>query len=90
LLIEGYDGACLVVVIPFVCKVLEQAQHSTVFRPPNTWTMNVIKLLLELYLHADLKLNLKFEVEVMLKALKLSIEGMRHKMAGLACTLFGN
>lgn len=54
------------------------------------WTMNVIKLLLELYLHADLKLNLKFEVEVMLNALKLNIEGMRHKMAGLACTLFSN
>ncbi|GAB5590858.1 CCR4-NOT core subunit cdc39 [Umbelopsis nana] len=74
LLIEGYDGACLVVVIPFVCKVLEQARHSSVFRPPNAWTMNVIKLLLELYLHADLKLNLKFEIEVMLNALKLNIE----------------
>lgn len=65
-------------VIPFVCKVLEQARHSSVFRPPNAWTMNVIKLLLELYLHADLKLNLKFEIEVMLNALKLNIEGMLH------------
>ncbi|CAO3672991.1 unnamed protein product [Umbelopsis ramanniana] len=74
LLIEGYDGARLVVVIPFVCKVLEQTRHSKVFRPPNPWLMNVIKLLLELYLHADLKLNLKFEIEVMLNALKLNIE----------------
>ena len=35
LLMEGFDSQRLIVVIPFVCKVLEQVNGSRVFRPPN-------------------------------------------------------
>lgn len=71
LLVEGHDTKRLVVVIPFVCKVLDQGKTSTVFRPPNPWLMDIIHLLIELYHNADIKLNQKFEIEVLCKNLSL-------------------
>jgi CCR4-NOT transcription complex subunit 1 len=71
LLMEAFDTQRLVVVIPFVCKVLSQGAHSTIFKPPNPWLMDIIHLLIELYHHAELKLNLKFEIEVLCKGLNL-------------------
>lgn len=71
LLLEGYDTQRLMVTIPFTCKVLVQATKSRVFKPPNPWLMDVLGLLLELYHFAELKLNLKFEIEVLCKDLDL-------------------
>ncbi|KYK55151.1 CCR4-Not complex component, Not1 [Drechmeria coniospora] len=71
LLMEAHDTKRLIVVIPFVCKVLLQGASSSVFRPPNPWLMDIIHLLIELYHHAELKLNLKFEIEVLCKGLNL-------------------
>ncbi|KAG5645053.1 hypothetical protein DXG03_007232, partial [Asterophora parasitica] len=74
LLIEGYDSGRLIVAIPFVCKTLEPCVKSKVFRPPNPWLMAVISLLAELYHFAELKLNLKFEIEVLCKALEIDLD----------------
>lgn len=74
LLIEGYVTERLTVVLPFTCKVLEQSNKSTVFKPPNPWLMAIIRLLVELYQHVELKLNLKFEIEVLCKNLDLDIK----------------
>lgn len=74
LLLEGYYNNKLIVVIPFVCKVLEQCQDNFVFKPPNPWLMAIMRLLTELFHTAHLKLNLKFEVEVLCKNLKLDIK----------------
>ncbi|KAL1390585.1 CCR4-Not complex component, Not1-domain-containing protein [Phyllosticta capitalensis] len=71
LLIEGHDTQRLVIVIPFTCKVLIQATKSTVFKPPNPWLMEIVRLLMELYHFAELKLNLKFEIEVLCRGLEL-------------------
>ncbi|KAI1346966.1 Not1-domain-containing protein [Xylaria sp. FL0043] len=71
LLIEAHDTKRLVVVVPFVCKVLIQASKSSIFRPPNPWLMDIIHLLIELYHTAELKLNQKFEIEVLCKDLNL-------------------
>ncbi|TDZ29020.1 General negative regulator of transcription subunit 1 [Colletotrichum spinosum] len=71
LLIEAHDTKRLIVVIPFVCKVLIQGVNSTVFRPPNPWLMDIVHLLIDLYHNAELKLNLKFEIEVLCKGLNL-------------------
>jgi CCR4-NOT transcription complex subunit 1 len=35
-----------------------------VFKPPCPWTMGLMNLLAELHAEPDLKLNLKFEIEV--------------------------
>ncbi|KAG0302024.1 hypothetical protein BGZ98_007861, partial [Dissophora globulifera] len=74
LLIEGYDSNRLIVAIPFVCKVLEQCNKSKVFRPPNPWLMAIMRLLVELYQFADLKLHLKFEIEVLCNSLALDLK----------------
>ncbi|KAF9948497.1 hypothetical protein BGZ72_009597 [Mortierella alpina] len=74
LLIEGYDNNKLIVAIPFVCKVLEQCNKSTVFKPPNPWLIAIMQLLVELYHFADLKLHLKFEIEVLCNSLALDLK----------------
>jgi CCR4-NOT transcription complex subunit 1 len=72
LLIEGFDTQRLLIVIPFTCNVLVQAAKSVVFKPPNPWIIEIIRLLLELYHHADIKLNQKFEIEVLCKELNIT------------------
>jgi CCR4-NOT transcription complex subunit 1 len=79
LLLEGYDSQRLIVIIPFICKVLEQCSESKVFRPPNPWLISILKLMVELYEFADLKLNLKFEIEVLCKCLFIELKGKKLK-----------
>ena len=74
LLVEGYDNGRLIVAIPFVCKTLEPAARSKVFRPPNPWLMAVLSLLTELYHFAELKLNLKIALEMLCKALDVDLD----------------
>ncbi|EXJ83029.1 hypothetical protein A1O3_06846 [Capronia epimyces CBS 606.96] len=74
LLVEGYETQRLILVIPFTCKVLAQGADSMVFKPPNPWLMEIIHVLVELYHFAELKLNLKFEIEVLCKDLKLDFK----------------
>jgi CCR4-NOT transcription complex subunit 1 len=74
LIIEGWETDRLIVVLPFTCKVLEQATKSTAFRPPNPWLMAILRLLKELYDNVALKLNLKFEIEVLCKNLGLDVK----------------
>ncbi|OMJ22451.1 General negative regulator of transcription subunit 1 [Smittium culicis] len=76
LLIQGYESDRLIVAIPFVCKVLKQCSNSYVFKPPNPWLMRTISVLVELYTTAELKLNLKFEIEVLCRALGLDIKSI--------------
>lgn len=73
-LIEGSESDRLIVAIPFVCKILEACSKSKAFKPPNPWLMAIISLLAELYHFAELKLNLKFEIEVLCKALGLDLD----------------
>ena len=51
-------------VVPFVAKVIESCAKSRVFKHPNPWTTGILNLLAELHQEQDLKLNLKFEIEV--------------------------
>ncbi|PGH17814.1 hypothetical protein AJ79_00955 [Helicocarpus griseus UAMH5409] len=71
LLIEAFDSQRLMVVIPFTCKVLVQAMKSTIFKPPNPWLMDILALLMEIYHFAELKMILKFEIEVLCGDLQL-------------------
>jgi len=69
LLIEAYQLQRLPIALPFTCKTLAQASQSTIFKLPNPWTMEILCLMMELYHFAELKLNLKFEIEVLCKEL---------------------
>lgn len=74
LLLEAYAEKRLEIVVPFVTKILESATDSKIFRPPNPWTVGILRLLLELNEKANWKLSLTFEVEVLFKAFKLSMK----------------
>lgn len=76
ILLEGFDHGRLLVAIPFVCKTLEPCAKSKVFKPPNPWLMAVVSLLAELYHFAELKLNLKFEIEVLCKGLNIDLDAV--------------
>lgn len=71
LLLEAFETQRLIIVIPFTCKVLVQGKDSIVFKSPNPWLVEILGVLVELYHYADLKLNLKFEIEVLCKDLSL-------------------
>ena len=61
---------------------------SKVFKPPNPWTMGIMNVLAELHQEEGLKLNLKFEIEVLCKTLNLDINvskpGFQHTTLGLS------
>uniref|UniRef100_A0A1B6IPJ6 CCR4-NOT transcription complex subunit 1 n=1 Tax=Homalodisca liturata TaxID=320908 RepID=A0A1B6IPJ6_9HEMI len=87
LLIEAYNKGQqeLLYVVPFVAKVLESCAKSKVltgsslelFKPPNPWTMSIMNLLSELHQEQELKLNLKFEIEVLCKNLSLDVGDLK-------------
>ena len=73
LLYQGYETGRLFAVTPFVAKILEGAKNSKVFRPPNPWVMGLLSVFRSLYEVEDLKMNIKFEVEVLCKNLGLTL-----------------
>ena len=48
------------------------------FKPPNPWVVGVMKVLAELYECADLKLQLKFEIEVLLNSFNMKIKDIEQ------------
>ncbi|SCU77333.1 LAMI_0A00760g1_1 [Lachancea mirantina] len=73
-LLDAHRNDRLETVVPFVTRVLQSAAKSKVFRPPNPWTVGILKVLLELYCKANWKLALTFEVEVLFKAMNIKLE----------------
>jgi CCR4-NOT transcription complex subunit 1 len=69
----------LLFVVPFVAKVLEPAGKSKIFQPPNPWLLSMLSVLVELHNEPDLKLNHKFEIEVLCKNLSLNINDIPVK-----------
>ena len=76
LLIDGYERGWLIAVVPFAAKVLDGTKGSAVFVPTNPWLTRLLSLLAELYHLADLKLNLKFEIEVLCKNLSIDLKSV--------------
>jgi CCR4-NOT transcription complex subunit 1 len=74
LLIWGYETARLIAVCSFVAKIIEGCKDSVVFRPPNPWLMPILSVMRELYEIEDLKMNIKFEVQVLCKNINIKIE----------------
>lgn len=100
LILEAYHKGQqeLLYVVPFVAKILESSAKSRAFRPPNPWTMALMSVLAELHQEPDLKLNLKFEIEVLCKNLGLDINDVKpayylkngEKLKTLVCQLSGS
>jgi CCR4-NOT transcription complex subunit 1 len=73
LLYMAFEEGKLIAVAPFVAKVMDGCKTSTVFKPPNPWVIGLVRTLKEIYDVPDLKLNLKFEVEVLCQTLNLTL-----------------
>jgi CCR4-NOT transcription complex subunit 1 len=84
LLFQGYENGMLIAVTPFVAKILEGAKNSVVFRPPNPWVMGLLSVFRALYEVEDLKMNIKFEVEVLCKNLSVKLEDIPLRTEDLA------
>lgn len=74
LILWGYESGRLIAVCSFVAKTIEGCRDSKVFRPPNPWLMALLGVLRELYDIEDLKMNIKFEVQVLCKNIGIKIE----------------
>jgi len=48
----------------FMLQVLEPCQSSLAYQPPNPWTMGILGLLAEICSMPNLKMNLKFDIQV--------------------------
>jgi CCR4-NOT transcription complex subunit 1 len=74
LLLQGYETGKLIAVAPFLAKALEGAKNSVIFRPPNPWLMGILAVFRSVYNVQGLKMNIKFEVEVLCKNLGIKLE----------------
>lgn len=64
--VVSYYHVCLQLLIELwrLFQILEPCQSSLAYRPPNPWTMGILALLAEIYAMPNLKMNLKFDIEV--------------------------
>ncbi|KAL2319967.1 hypothetical protein Fmac_028936 [Flemingia macrophylla] len=74
LIMEAYEKGLMIAVIPFTSKVLEPCNNSLAYQPPNPWTMGILGLLVEIYSMPNLKMNLKFDIEVLFKNLSVDMK----------------
>ncbi|KAL5999839.1 hypothetical protein ACLOJK_038126 [Asimina triloba] len=77
LIIEAYEKGLMIAVIPFTSKILEPCQSSLAYQPPNPWTMGILGLLAEIYALPNLKMNLKFDIEVLYKNLGVDMKDVK-------------
>ncbi|OON13886.1 CCR4-Not complex component, Not1, partial [Opisthorchis viverrini] len=61
-------------VVPFVARIVKNATNSIVFRPPNPWTMAILKVFRELYDLNDVKDCIRFEIELLYRNFSLNVE----------------
>ena len=86
LLFGAYESGRLIAAIPFITKVLDGAQRSRVFRPPNPWTMAHLSALKEIYELKDLKMFLQFEVENLCRSLAVELTSLPQGDGLSRCT----
>lgn len=73
LLMDAYSRGRLIAVVPFVSKVLEASRLSRIFKTTNPWIRGILSLMKEIYCVVDLKLNMKFELQLLCKSLNLDV-----------------
>lgn len=83
MLYQGLREGKLIAVVPFIAKVLDQSVNSRYFRPPNPWTLAQLGHLYEMYRLPDLKLTLRFEVEVLCKNIGITVQEVEEIMRGM-------
>lgn len=74
LLCKSMREGCLVPAVSLMTRVLMSCAKSRFFCPPNPWTMAQLTLLMEMYNLPHLRVTLRFELELLLKALNQTLQ----------------
>lgn len=61
-------------------QVLEPCKDNKIFRPPNPWIMGILTLCAEIYALDNLKLNLKFEIEMLFRNMNITIGSIQASL----------
>ncbi|CAJ0935188.1 unnamed protein product, partial [Mesorhabditis belari] len=73
----------LLFVVPFVAKIVISSLKSKIFGPKSAWIKGILKVMAELHAAPDLKINLKFEIEVLFKELGINLEEIMQQVEGI-------
>uniref|UniRef100_A0A6B2KWF0 CCR4-Not complex component Not1 C-terminal domain-containing protein n=1 Tax=Arcella intermedia TaxID=1963864 RepID=A0A6B2KWF0_9EUKA len=73
ILFQGYEEGKMIASVPFVSKVLGKGMISRFFKPPNPWVVSICRLLVEIYNLPNIKIFLKFDVEILHTTLNLNM-----------------
>uniref|UniRef100_A0A0K0EDC4 CCR4-NOT transcription complex subunit 1 n=1 Tax=Strongyloides stercoralis TaxID=6248 RepID=A0A0K0EDC4_STRER len=75
LLLEAYAKGEeeIAFVVPFITRVISSAAKSTLFDAKCAWISSILSVLAEMYYESSLKLNLKFEIEVLCNDLDIKL-----------------
>ncbi|KAK1304862.1 hypothetical protein QJS10_CPB11g00341 [Acorus calamus] len=60
-----------------IIEILEPCQSSLAYQPPNPWTMGILGLLVEIYALPNLKMNLKFDIEVLFRNIGVDMKDVK-------------
>lgn len=73
LMLDAYSTGRLIAVVPFVSKVIETSGRSKIFKPTNPWLRAMLSVMKEICLVPDIKLNVRFEFQLLCKGLGADI-----------------
>lgn len=78
LILDGYERGWLIAILPFASNILKGAKppNNRVFSATNPWMAGILSTLAELYHLPEIKLNLKFEIEVLFRELNVDLQSM--------------
>ena len=71
LLFDACQNNKLQLVLPLVCKILEQSKDTVVFKPKNPWLSVILGLLCEIKSLSEIKTSTCFEIQVLFHNLQL-------------------
>ncbi|MCQ2816353.1 MAG: DUF3819 domain-containing protein [archaeon] len=78
LLFKAYEDGRLIIIVPFVAKILEQINLSKVFTTNNPWIQGLIHLLNEIKQKQNLKPVIQSEIEDLFKKIKIESSSLPH------------
>ncbi|TKR81879.1 hypothetical protein L596_015680 [Steinernema carpocapsae] len=70
-------------VVPLITKILRASRLSTICGPESAYTGSLLKLLVDLHKVESLKLNVKFEIEILFRALSVTLDDSREAKTNL-------
>jgi CCR4-NOT transcription complex subunit 1 len=75
-LLTAYETGSMISIVPFVSRVIRLTKRSRLFKPPNPWTVAILRVLAEIHNCPHIVDPIKFEIEILCNVLEIKLEGM--------------